>query len=229
MSRLPKFFIPARTVPQTTWTASSLWSITPKRLVILLFGLFLMGIGGAITVQSELGNPPWTVLAQGLAQQLAIPLGWAFFIVSCLVLLVWIPLRIMPGFGTLANTAVFAASLQLGVTVIPTQENFVASLVMVLVGILLVGFGTALYITCGLGPGPRDGWMVGIVKRTGIRIWKIRFGMEFFALSLGYLLGGTVGIGTVLVMMLIGQTIAISFTVLGSIPKPNSEIHIAEV
>lgn len=95
-------------------------------------------------MQSELGNPPWTVLAQGLAQQLAIPLGWAFFIVSCLVLLVWIPLRIMPGFGTLANTAVFAASLQLGVTVIPTQENFVASLVMVLVGILLVGFGTEI-------------------------------------------------------------------------------------
>ncbi len=229
MNRLPKFLLPARTVPQTSWTASSLWSLTPKRLVILLSGLFLMGLGGAITVQSELGNPPWTVLAQGLALQLAIPLGWAFFIISCAVLLVWIPLRVVPGFGTLANAVVFAASLQFGVSVISPQESFAASIAMLLVGILLIGFGTALYITCGLGPGPRDGWMVGLVKRTGIRIWKIRFGIEFFALSLGYLLGGTVGIGTVLVMMLIGQTIAISFTVLGSIPKSKPDIHIAEV
>lgn len=213
-----KFFAPAKTVPRTSWTAPSLWSVTPTRLAILLFGVFIMGIGGATTVQSELGNPPWTVLAQGLAIQLEIPLGWAFFLVSCLVLLVWIPLRVTPGFGTITNAVVFAASLQFGISIIPKQDSFTISLLMVLVGIFLVGFGTAIYITCGLGQGPRDGWMIGFVKRTGIRIWQIRFAMEAFALTIGYLLGGKVGLGTVLVMLLIGQTVAISFTLLSKLP-----------
>lgn len=188
-----------------------------------------MGTGGAITVQSQLGNPPWTVLAQGLAIQLGIPLGWAFFMVSCLVLLVWIPLKVIPGFGTIANAVVFSVTLQMGVNAIPSQDNFFVSLVMVFLGILFVGFGTALYITCGLGPGPRDGWMIGFVKRTGIRIWKVRFAMEAFALSLGFILGGKVGIGTVLVMMLIGQTIAISFTLLSRIPGEEDQDLIPEV
>lgn len=229
LSQLPKFLSPAKTVPQTSWTAATLWSVTPKRAVILTAGLFLMGMGGAITVQSELGNPPWTVLAQGLGKQLNIPLGWAFFLVSCVVLLTWIPLRVLPGFGTLANAVIFAAALQFGVSVIPQQDNFLISLLMVLIGVVFVGFGTAVYITCGLGSGPRDGWMIGVVKRTGVRIWKIRFGMEFFALSLGFFLGGTVGIGTVLVMLLIGQTIAISFTILSQIPGAELTTLVSEV
>ena len=224
-----KFFAPAKTVPRTSWTAPSLWSVTPRRLAILLFGVFIMGIGGATTVQSELGNPPWTVLAQGLAIQLEIPLGWAFFLVSCLVLLVWIPLRVTPGFGTITNAVVFAASLQLGISIIPKQDSFTISLLMVLVGIFLVGFGTAIYITCGLGQGPRDGWMIGFVKRTGIRIWQIRFAMEAFALTIGYLLGGKVGLGTVLVMLLIGQTVAISFTLLSKLPGKEQVSPAAEV
>lgn len=224
-----KFFAPAKTVPRTSWTAPSLWSVTPSRLAILLFGVFIMGIGGATTVQSELGNPPWTVLAQGLAIQLEIPLGWAFFLVSCLVLLVWIPLRVTPGFGTITNAVVFAASLQFGISIIPKQDSFTISLLMVLVGIFLVGFGTAIYITCGLGQGPRDGWMIGFVKRTGIRIWQIRFAMEAFALTIGYLLGGKVGLGTVLVMLLIGQTVAISFTLLSNLPGEEQVSPAAEV
>lgn len=229
MSKLVKFFAPAKTVPKTSWTAPSLWSLTPSRLMILLFGVFIMGIGGATTVQSELGNPPWTVLAQGLAIQLDIPLGWAFFLVSCLVLLVWIPLRVTPGFGTITNAVVFAASLQFGISIIPKQDSFAISLLMVLVGIFLVGFGTAVYITCGLGQGPRDGWMIGLVKRTGIRIWQIRFAMEAFALTLGYLLGGKVGLGTVLVMLLIGQTVAISFTLLSKLPGEEQASPATEV
>lgn len=229
MSKLVKFFAPAKTVPKTSWTAPSLWSLTPSRLMILLFGVFIMGIGGATTVQSELGNPPWTVLAQGLAIQLDIPLGWAFFLVSCLVLLVWIPLRVTPGFGTITNAVVFAASLQFGISIIPKQDSFVISLLMVLIGIFLVGFGTAVYITCGLGQGPRDGWMIGLVKRTGIRIWQIRFAMEAFALTLGYLLGGKVGLGTVLVMLLIGQTVAISFTLLSKLPGEEQASPATEV
>jgi uncharacterized membrane protein YczE len=174
----------------------------------------MMGIGGSLSVQSNLGNPPWTVLAQGISRQAGISLGWAFSIVSCFVLLIWLPLKVTPGFGTIANTVFFAASLQLGVTIISPQENFELSLLMVICGISMVGFGTALYISCGLGSGPRDGWMIGILDRTGIRIWKIRFVIECFALLGGYLLGGTVGLGTVLVMLFVGQAIAISFTLL---------------
>jgi uncharacterized membrane protein YczE len=188
------------------------------RLIILLSGISLMGVGGSLIVQSDLGNPPWTVLAQGLALQMNIPLGLAFFIVSCLVLLIWIPLKVMPGFGTIANAVVFAFVLQIGVSTFPEPSYFVVSLLFAILGILLVGFGTAVYITCGLGPGPRDGWMLGLVKRTGIQIWKIRFSIEAFAFVIGFLLGGTVGLGTVLVVLLIGQVIAISFTLLSKLP-----------
>ena len=215
VARAMKFFAPARAVPITTWRAPTYWTVRPKTFLVLISGLFMMGIGGSLSVQSNLGNPPWTVLAQGLSLQAGISLGWAFFIVSCFVLLIWFPLKVVPGFGTIANTVFFAASLQLGVTIISPQENFELSLLMVICGISLVGFGTALYISCGLGSGPRDGWMIGLLDRTGVRIWKIRFVIECFALLAGYLLGGKVGLGTVLVMLFVGQAIAISFTLLG--------------
>jgi len=214
LARSLKFFAPARAVPKTSWSAPDFWTVRPKTFLILISGLFMMGIGGSLSVQSNLGNPPWTVLAQGISHQAGISLGWAFFIVSCFVLMIWFPLRVTPGFGTIANTVFFAASLQLGVTLIPPQHNFRLSLFMIFCGISLVGFGTALYISCGLGSGPRDGWMIGLLERTGIRIWKIRFVIECFALTSGYFLGGKIGLGTVLVMLFVGQAIAISFTLL---------------
>lgn len=125
IARALKLFAPARAVPKTTWSAPNYWTIRPKTFLILISGLFLMGIGGSHSVQSNLGNPPWTVLAQGISRQAGISLGWAFFIVSCFVLLIWFPLKVTPGFGTIANTVFFAASLQLGVTLIPAQHNFV--------------------------------------------------------------------------------------------------------
>ena len=209
-----KFFAPARAVPKTTWSAPSYWTVRPKTFLILISGLFMMGIGSSLIVQSNLGNPPWTVLAQGISLQAGITLGWAFFIVSCFVLLIWLPLKVTPGFGTLANTVFFAASLQLGVTLISLQKDFELSILMIFCGISLVGFGTALYISCGLGSGPRDGWMIGLLEITGVRIWKIRFVIVCFALLGGYLLGGKVGVGTILVMLFVGQAIAISFTLL---------------
>lgn len=223
------FFAPARFVPKTSWSAPSLWALSPKRLIILLSGITLMGIGGSLLVQSELGNPPWTVLAQGLSVQLGIPLGWAFFIVSCLVLLIWIPLKVMPGFGTIANAVWFAVVLQIGISVLPKFDAIAINFGSAILGILLIGFGTAVYISCGLGPGPRDGWMLGLVKRTGIQIWKIRFSIEAFALLVGYLLGGKVGIGTVLVVLLIGQIIAISFTLLSRLPGEEKRELASEV
>jgi uncharacterized membrane protein YczE len=127
------------------------------------------------------------------------------------VLLLWFPLRERPGFGTIANLIIIAAAIQLGLYLFPAiDHNFLVQICYVLLGILLVGFGTAFYITCGLGPGPRDGLMTAVHKRTGIRIGRVRLGIEVCALVIGALLGGRVGIGTALFALLIGNSIAIS-------------------
>lgn len=212
-------FAPSRNVPKTYWRAETHWSVTPKNLLILFSGLFLMGLSGSLSVKSNIGNTPWTALAQGLSRQTNTSIGISFFMVSCLVLLIWFPLKVRPGFGTIANMVFFAAALQVGVTLIPSSTDFFLSLIMVLSAIALSGFGTALYISCGLGAGPRDGWMIGFVDRTNLKLWKIRLVIELFALITGFLLGGKVGIGTVLIMLFIGQAIAISLTLLDTFSR----------
>lgn len=153
---------------------------------------------GAIVVQSGLGNAPWTVFAQGISVQSGMSLGWSFFLVSCAVLLLWIPLRLKPGFGTLSNAIVFAITLQKSLELITPPDNFFLALTFVFVGIILVGAGTAIYVTCGLGGGPRDGLMIGLVQNTNWRVAYIRTGIEGSVLILGFLLGGKVGLGTVI-------------------------------
>ena len=132
-------------------------------------------------------------------------------------MLLWIPLREKPGFGTIANIVIIASAIQLGINVFPLSNHFLVGVVMDLVGIALVGFGSALYITCALGPGPRDGLMTALHKRTGIRVGRVRLGIEGTVLVLGALLGGTVGLGTALFALLIGQSIAIALGVVSRI------------
>jgi len=141
-------------------------------------------------------------------------LGWATFLISCVVLLLWIPLKEKPGFGTVLNIIVIAWALQIGVDLFPRQNNFFSGLLFSLSGIILVGIASSLYITCGLGPGPRDGWMTGIHHRTGIRVGRVRLGIEAVVLIAGFTLGGRVGLGTALFALFIGQSIAISCGVL---------------
>ncbi|ASY25081.1 Uncharacterized membrane protein YczE [Candidatus Planktophila lacus] len=211
MSKFSAFLKPHKTVPITPWRANSRWDLSFSRVAILFFGLAIFGLGDALVVQSNLGNAPWTVFAQGLSLKSGLSLGWATFVTGCFVLLIWIPLRERPGFGTLANIVIISAAIEFGVSVFPLQETLVGGLASALIGIALVGLGSALYITCGLGPGPRDGAMTGIHQRTGVRVGRVRMGIEVTVLIVGALLGGKLGLGTALFALLIGQSVAISF------------------
>lgn len=210
-ARISEFLKPHKTVPVTPWRAKSRWDLSPTRVLILFFGLAIFGLGDALVVQSNLGNAPWTVFAQGLSLRTGLSLGWATFVTGVFVLLAWIPLRERPGFGTLSNIAIISAAIEFGVNRFPLQTSFLGGLASALLGIALVGAGSALYITCGLGPGPRDGAMTGIHQRTGIRVGRVRMGIEVTVLIVGALLGGKLGLGTALFALLIGQSVAISF------------------
>ena len=173
-------------------------------------GLAIFGLGQAMQVQAGLGNGPWTVLAQGLSLRTGVDLGVITVAIGCGVLLLWIPLRERPGLGTIMNILVIAVTLSVGVRVIPPQVEPAAQVLMSLAGIALIGVGSALYLTCGLGPGPRDGWMTGLHERTGWPVARVRLLMEIVVLAVGWGLGGVVGLGTVLFALLIGRAIAVS-------------------
>ena len=213
MRRLINFLRPHPTIPMTPWRASHQWDLSFSRICILIFGLFLFGIGDSLLIVSGLGNAPWSVLAQGISKQSSLSIGSSTLLVSTVVLALWIPLRERPGFGTLANIAVIAFAIDLGIHLFPQQSRFILELSYVIVGILLVGLGSAIYITCGLGPGPRDGWMTAIHRRTGVPIGRVRLGIELVVLSAGWALGGRVGLGTALFAALIGYSVALFFGV----------------
>ncbi len=211
---------PSRTIPITPWRANTTWGLISapyaiQRMLVLIFGLMIFGIGEAFLVVTSLGNSPWVVLSEGISLNSTLNIGEATFLVSVVVLMLWIPLRQKPGFGTLANIVVIAASIELGLLIIPTVENIYFKYIYVLFGIALVGIGSALYITCGLGTGPRDGLMTGLHYKTGVRVGRVRMGIEVVALSIGAFLGGSLGVGTALFALLIGQSVAISLGVLG--------------
>ena len=212
-----EFLRPHKTVPQTPWTAKSRWELSPLRVSVLFFGLFIFGLGDSLLIQSEIGNAPWSVLAQGISNRLDITMGWSTFAISSLVLLLWIPLREKPGFGTLSNIALIAAAIQVGVTIFHTPDSYLVGIIYCLIGIGMVGVGSSLYITCGLGPGPRDGLMTALHHRSGIRIGRVRLGIEGSVLVMGWLLGGTVGLGTLLFATLIGQSIAVALGVVSRV------------
>jgi uncharacterized protein len=205
------FFKPSRSVPTMPWGAAHRWDLSGQRVLILFFGLAIFGLGDGLIVQSGLGNSPWSVLAQGLSLKTGLSIGAATLIVGASVLALWIPLRERPGFGTISNILVISLFIDIGTRIFPKQDSFFIGLVYVIAGIALIGIGSALYITCGLGPGPRDGAMTGLHNRTGVRVGRVRLGIEVVVSILGALLGGTLGIGTLLFALFIGQSVAISF------------------
>ena len=205
---------PHKTVPLTPWRANSRWDLSPSRVAILFFGLAIFGLGDSLLIQGGIGNAPWTVFAEGLTYKTGMSIGFATFLISVAVLLLLIPLKEKPGFGTLANIVLIATFIELGTHIFPSQQSIVMGILYDLIGIALVGIGSALYITCGLGPGPRDGAMTGLHYRTGIRVGRVRMGIELTVLMIGFLMGGTVGVGTALFALLIGQSVAISLGVI---------------
>jgi uncharacterized membrane protein YczE len=163
-------------------------------------------------IAAGLGVSPWTVLAQGISLQSGLSVGFATFVVSVLVLLLWIPLRELPGFGTLSNAVVIAVAIDTMTPLLILPEDSVMRYFQLIVGVILIGVGSGLYLTANLGPGPRDGLMTGLQRITGKPIGWVRAGLEVTVLCCGWLLGGTVGLGTVVFAVGVGYAVALSLS-----------------
>ena len=222
---LMEFLRPAKNVPTTWWSADDPWTLKPRfsTMILLIVGLIIFGAGDAVLISARLGNTPWTVLAEGIAENLNLSIGKSTFLVSFLVLLIWIPLREKPGIGTILNAILIAATIEFLLPILPTPEAFSLQIIQVIVGIFLVAIGSGLYLTANLGPGPRDGTMTGLTKVTGIPIGRIRSGIEIFVIAIGWTLGGKFGIGTILFAILIGPCVAICLNMAGRLGKPSDD------
>ena len=208
---------PAKDVPVTWWSSTDPMEPRPKpsTLLILCVGLWIFGTGDAVIVAAGVGNTPWTVLAEGIALMTDRTIGQATFFVSVAVLLLWIPLREKPGIGTILNAILIAVAIEYMLPVLPTPEGGLESLLQVIGGIALVGIGSGIYLTANLGPGPRDGWMTGMRRVSGYPIGNVRAAIEISVVVIGWSLGGTVGIGTVLFAVMIGPTVAVCLNIVG--------------
>ena len=178
----------------------------PRRLTQLIIGLVLFGVGIGLMLQSGMGVPPWDVLHQGLARRFGLTVGAWSIIVSVAVLLLWLPLRQPYGLGTLLNAIIIGVIIDLTSVVIPAAENTVVAWSMMLIGVVLIGIASGLYIGANLGPGPRDGLMTGIARK-GPSIRLTRAVIEITVLTLGWILGGTFGIGTIVFALAIGPLV----------------------
>lgn len=178
-----------------------------RRLFVLYLGLFLYGPAGALLVRARLGLDPWNVLHQGIADRVPISFGTVIIVVSGIVLLLWIPLRQRLGLGTISNAIVVGLSMDVGLAVLPDFESWFVRIVALVLGVTLVGVATGMYIGAGFGAGPRDGLMTGLAERTGLSLRVVRTGIELSVLAAGWLLGGQVGVGTVLFAVSIGTVI----------------------
>lgn len=180
-----------------------------RRLPRLLFGLLLFGWGVALMVVADLGLSPWEVFHQGISVRTGIPLGTVGIITGIIVLLMWIPLSERIGIGTVLNVILIGVVIDVTLLVLPVSVSSMwIRWMLLLVGVMLIAVGTGFYIGAGLGPGPRDGLMTGL-GRKGFPIGAARFGIEISVLGIGYLLGGTVGVGTVVFAIAIGPMVAI--------------------
>ncbi|GGB21255.1 membrane protein [Flexivirga endophytica] len=179
----------------------------PSRLVRLFIGLTLYGVAMALFVRAGLGLDPWDVFHYGVAKHLGLDLGTTVILVSIPVLLLWIPLRQWPGFGTIANAIWIGIATNIALAIVPTQHALPVRIVMLPTALVINAIGGALYIGSQLGPGPRDGLMTGLHLRTGLSLRLVRTSLEVTVLAVGWLLGGVVGIGTVLYAVTIGPLV----------------------
>ena len=181
----------------------------PRRLSQLAVGLALYGLTLGMMIRATLGNAPWDVLHQGMAMHLPITIGQAVILMSLVVLLFWIPLRELPGLGTVANSFAVGLTADLTLSLLDAPEAMWQRSLLMAGGIVLNALATALYIGSQFGPGPRDGLMTGLHRRTGVSIRTVRTGLEVSVVAIGWLLGGVVGIGTVLYALAIGPLVQV--------------------
>ncbi|UYM05803.1 membrane protein YczE [Solicola gregarius] len=178
-----------------------------RRVPQLLFGLVLYGWSMAMQVEAVLGLDPWDVLHQGIARQVPLTFGQVVIVVGAVLLLLWIPLKQWPGLGTVLNVIVIGLAADAGLAVMSEPDSLVARFALLISGVVLNGLAGALYIGTHLGPGPRDGLWLGVVRKTGLSVRVIRTGVEVTVLAAGFLLGGTVGLGTVVYALAIGPIV----------------------
>jgi uncharacterized membrane protein YczE len=193
-----------------------------RRIAQLLVGLFLYGFAIAMMIRAALGISPWDVLSQGIV--LHTGLGYAIVtnVVGALVLLLWIPIRQKPGIGTVVNVALIGPSIEVGLWLLPDVTDLLPRILLLAGGLVLLAIATGLYIGARFGPGPRDGLMTGIHRRTGWPIWVVRTSIEVTVLVAGWLLGGNVGIGTLAFALLIGPMVNVTMPLL-RVPETKPE------
>lgn len=196
------------------------WRTDAPTLARLLAGLWVFGIGEACLILATLGNSPWTVLAEGVSEQVHVGIGAVTIALSFVVLLLWIPLGQSPGLGTMLNAIVVGLAISATLALVDPLGGLVMRGALVLGGIALVGMGSGVYLTCGLGPGPRDGLMTGLHQRTGRSLRLVRTSLEVSVTAAGFALGGTVGVGTLAFALLIGPSVQLFVGLAGGLGLP---------
>lgn len=183
-------------IPKMPWAADHQWQTKPHALLVIMIATALMGISEGLMVLANFGSSPWTVFSQGISLQTGISVGVAVGILSVVVLLLWIPLQLRFGLGTVVNVVMIALFVDLTLHYIPTPTAFTARLLFMMIGLIVFGISTAFYLSCQLGAGPRDGLMVGLCQKYGWKVGVARTTIEMTVCLLGYFLGGTVGVST---------------------------------
>ena len=210
--KLSLIFLSIKSVPKTSWSSDTPLNFKPrlKTFILLCLGLSLFGFGESLLIHSTIGVSPWTVLAEGLSLKLNWSVGFATFIVSVLVLSTWIFLKQKPGLGTLLNIIIIAGMIDVSLFLFDFSTNsYLLNILTGILGVLFVGLGSGIYLIANLGPGPRDGLMTGLQRITHFPIAWVRASIEISVVILGWILGGTVGLGTLIFAFGIGPAVAL--------------------
>ena len=199
-----------RKIPVLSWSSVDTLNLKPKSitLIYLILGLILFGLGETLLITAGVGVSPWTVLAQGISFKTGYSIGLTTFFVSIGVLCLWIPLRQKPGVGTILNTIIVSIVIDVSLPYLPVPELLVFQILQVIIGVVIVGLGSGFYLIANLGPGSRDGLMTGLQKKTNLPIYLIRAILEISAVTVGWYLGGIVGIGTIVFALAIGPFVS---------------------
>ena len=204
-------FLKIKKIPIVKWSSEKPHNLKPKfsTFFYLCFGLMLFGLGEGLLIVSFMGASPWSVLAQGISIKTNLSIGTITLLISITVLILWIPLGQKPGIGTIFNAIIIALMIDLCIKFIPTPSNYINQLILSVISVITVGIGGGIYLVSNLGAGPRDGLMIGLQKVTNFPIAVVRAFLEISVVSIGWYLGGTVGIGTLLFAFGIGPCVAL--------------------
>ena len=215
-------FFRVKKIPKLFWSSQKTFTLRPRPicLLMLVVGLTLFGLGEAILVASGVGVSPWTVLADGIAKLVGWSIGFSTLIVSSCVLLLWYPLRQIPGIGTVLNILIVAFVIEVAHPQLPQFENQAFQIMWAFIGVLITGIGGGIYLIANLGPGPRDGLMTGLQKYSNLPLAVVRTAIEVFVVTLGWVLGGVAGVGTLLFAFGIGPSISMSMYVFSTYVFP---------